>query len=235
VIPALSRLRDDLARYRTYYLKTVFFITLVSTPVIGWFIVCSEDLILLILGPQWLPASNIFSILGMAALVQPLYFTQSWLHISAGRSDRYLKWGLVASCLTVIGFLVGVPYGPIGVASAYAVVSWAIIAPCMWYAGHSAGIRARDIFGAVYKNLLSGIGSIVAAILLIEHTLEMKGAWTNLLCGFLIIGLAYSLLLLSLYRSLAPLRELMSIAKAFTNGSQPADGTLKAVKPFGFD
>jgi PST family polysaccharide transporter len=223
VIPALSRLRDDLAHYRSYYLKTAFLITLVSTPVIGWFIVCSEDLILVMLGPQWLPASDIFSVLGIAALVQPLYFTQGWLHMSAGRSDRYLRWGLVASGLTVLGFLIGVPYGPIGVAASYAVVSWAIIAPCMWYAGHSAGISARDIFGAVYKNLLAGIGSIVAAILLIEHTLELKGAWANLLWGFLIVGLAYCLLLLSLYRSLSPLRELLTIARAFTKGSHTAD------------
>jgi len=149
VIPALSRLHGDRRKYRRYYLRTISLITLLSTPIVAWLIVCSEDLILVMLGAQWLPASDIFSVLGFSALIQPLYFTQGWLHMSSGRSDRYLRWGVVASFLIVVGFLVGLPHGPIGVAAAYAVVTWAIIVPCMWYAGNSAGIRTGDIFGYI--------------------------------------------------------------------------------------
>jgi O-antigen/teichoic acid export membrane protein len=215
VVPALSRLHGDHQKYRRYYLRTISLITLLSTPIVAWLIVCSEDLILVMLGSQWLPASRIFSVLGFSALIQPLYFTQGWLHMSSGRSDRYLRWGVVASFLIVLAFLVGLPHGPIGVAAAYAVVSWAIIVPCMWYAGNSAGIRTGDIFGAVYKNIGAGLGSIVISIGLLEHVLFLEGTWANLLLGLLSISVSYNVLLFAFHRTLSPWSQIVDVVATF--------------------
>jgi PST family polysaccharide transporter len=227
VIPALSRLHGDHPRYRAYYLKAISLITFASTPMIGWFIVCSDELILLMLGAQWLPASEIFAVLGISALIQPLYFTQGWLHISAGRSDRYLRWGLVGSCIIVVGFLVGLPHGPLGVAAAYSVVTWAIVAPGMWYAGNSAGIAGRDIFRAVYKNILAGIAGIACTFFLLEHVFLPTGAWTHLLAGLAVIAVSYNMTILALYRNLNPWREIIQVFVSFSYLSKSADNQTK--------
>jgi O-antigen/teichoic acid export membrane protein len=197
--------------YRAYYLKVISLITLISTPLVCFFIVCSEDLILLILGSQWAPASKIFSVLGVSALIQPLYYTQGWLHISSGRSDRYLGWGLIGTPIIVLGFLVGLPYGPIGVAMGYSAALWAIIFPCMWYAGRSAEIHVSDIFAAVGKNIVAGLGSIASSILLFEHILIFKAAWVNLLLGLGSVCVTYSGFLLVMYRDLSPWRQLADV------------------------
>jgi O-antigen/teichoic acid export membrane protein len=214
-IPALCRLHDDPPKYRAYYLKAIFLITLVSTPLVCFFVTCSDYLILLVLGPQWAPISSIFSVLGFSALIQPLYNTQGWLHISAGRSDRYLRWGLFGSLLIVLGFVAGLPYGPIGVAAAYTVTTWVIIIPCMWYAGHSAGIRARDIFGAVGKNIAAGLCSIASSIFLLQHILSFKSSWENLIAGLSSVCVTYSLFLLVLYGNLSPWRQLVDVVITF--------------------
>jgi O-antigen/teichoic acid export membrane protein len=211
-VPALSRLHGDPTRYKAYYLKTISLITLASTPLVSFFIVCSDDLILLILGAQWVAASDIFLVLGVSALIQPLYFTQGWLHISAGRSDRYLRWGLAGSLVIVLGFVMGLPYGALGVAVAYAITSWVIIFPCMWYAGRSAGIRVGDIFAAVSKNILAGLGSIAISIVLLEHVLLFKASWVNLLVGLCSVCMTYSLFLLLLYRNLTPWHQVVDVA-----------------------
>lgn len=215
VIPALSRLHGDPARYKDYYLKMVSLITFVSTPLVCYFIVCSDALVLIILGPQWAEASKIFSVLGISALIQPLYFTQGWLHISAGRTDRYLRWGFVGSLIIVVGFLVGLPYGAFGVAVAYAVVSWVIIVPCMWYAGGSAGIRIGEIFTAVGKNIASGLGCIALTVILFKQGMFSQDIWTNLLVGLGSICLTYSMFLLIFYRNLKPWRQVIDVAITF--------------------
>lgn len=215
VVPALSMLHCEPSRYRAYYLKTISFITLISTPLVSFFIVCSDDLILLILGSQWATASNIFSVLGISALIQPLYYTQGWLHISAGRSDRYLRWGLVGSLVIVLGFMVGLPYGPLGVAVAYSVTLWAIIVPCMWYAGRSAEIRVSDIFAAVSKNIVAGLCSITCSIVLLKHILIFKATWVNLLVGLCSVCVTYNVFLLVLYRDLSPWHQFADVVVTF--------------------
>jgi PST family polysaccharide transporter len=211
VIPALSRLHCEPSRYKAYYLKTISLLTLVSTPLVCFFVVCSDHLILLILGSQWAKASDIFLALGISGLIQPLYNTQGWLHISAGRSDRYLRWGLVGSLVIVLGFIVGLPYGPHGVAVAYSVTLWAIIVPCMSYAGRSAGIRVSDIFAAIGKNIAAGLGSIASSIYLVEHVLIFKATWINLLAGLSVVCVTYSVFLLVLYRDLSPWHQVADV------------------------
>ena len=218
-IPALSALYGDLPRYQSYYLKTISLITLVSTPLVGFLIVCSDDLILLVLGPQWSAAGKIFAVLGISALIQPLYFTQGWLHVSAGRGDRYLRWGVISSILIVLSFIVGLPYGPVGVAIAYAAVTWAIIVPCMWYAGRSAGIELKFIFNAVSKNIASGLGSIAISYVLLDNYQFFETALGNLIVGFCIIFLTYIVLILLIYRDLSVFHQVFNVARVIFPGS----------------
>jgi PST family polysaccharide transporter len=165
--------------------------------------------------------------LGFSALLQPLYNTQGWLHISAGRSDRYLRWGLVGSLVIVLGFIAGLPYGPIGVAIAYTTAIWVIIVPCMWYAGGSAGIHVIDIFAAVGKSIVAGLGCIICSFVLHEHILIFNDIYISLLVGLFSICITYCLFLLALYRDLSPWRQVSDVVVTFIRPSvrkSPATG-----------
>ena len=226
-IPALSALFDDHTKYQSYYLKLISLITLISTPLVGFCIICSNDLILLVLGPQWSASGKIFSVLGISALIQPLYYTQGWLHISAGRSDRYLRWGLIGSPLIVLAFLIGLPYGPIGVATAYSIVTWLILAPCLWYAGLSAGIKFNKIAEAVGKNISAGVSSIAISFFLLKHVPVFNTTWGNLLIGFCYLTLTYLVFLLLFYRNFDAFRQIIDVARNLFPG--PTRETLDDV------
>ncbi|MGQ9682307.1 MAG: lipopolysaccharide biosynthesis protein [Anaerolineae bacterium] len=170
IVPALSRLQDKPDEHSRLYLQVVAALAFVTMPIAMLMIVTAEDLIWVVLGPRWAEASTIFRYLGLSALVQPIYHTQSWVHTSLGRSKRLLRWGLIGSAAIVTSFLVGLPFGARGVALAYAVAILVITWPCLWYAFRNTRITMAKLLAAVSlplaaSVLAAGIGlSLVAAL-----------------------------------------------------------------------
>lgn len=217
-IAALSKCREDPERYASYYLKAISVITLVTTPFVSFCIVCSEPLVRVILGAQWIEASRLFAVLGFAGLIQPLYYTQGWLHNSMGRSDRFLRWGLVGSATFVVAFCLGIPYGAFGVALAYAVTTWVILVPCMWYAAASAGIKVGRILWAAGRNVVAGLLSI-ACVQLTLAKLEILENWEMLLAGFALVAFSYFVFVSVIHGGLAPWRQLCSLGTRMLQGN----------------
>jgi len=216
-LPSLSRLNNDPQRYKNYYLKTISLITFITAPLIAFMVVMAEDIILLVLGKQWLEASTIFAVLGISAFIQPLYNTQGWLHISAGQSRRYFRWGLIGSIIIVVSFLLGLPYGAIGVAIAYTIAVYVIIVPCMWYAGNSAGIKVTSVFSAVWKLYISAICAGITC----KHVLGLfviNNNVTKIALALLILLFSYVIYIVVLYGSLLPLNNFFSLFRYIRGG-----------------
>ena len=214
-LPSLSRLNNDPQKYKNYYLKTISLITFITAPLIAFMVVMSEDIILLVLGEQWLDASRIFAVLGISAVIQPLYNTQGWLHISSGHSRRFFRWGLIGSIIIVVSFLLGLPYGVMGVATAYTIGVYAIIVPCMWYAGNSAGIKVTSIFSVVWRNWCAAVFAGAGCYLLLVIINYIENIPIRLAFGFLCLIIVYVLSIVALNRSFAPLFQFMSLLKDF--------------------
>src|SRR5690606_11395460 len=85
MLPILSRLHDEDARFRRSYLTALRAILILSTPGIAVAGATSDRLVPLLLGEQWAQAAPIFLWLSLAALVQPLSNTTGWLFIARGR------------------------------------------------------------------------------------------------------------------------------------------------------
>lgn len=148
-IPALSRLQDNPARHRNYYLKSIRAIAYVTMPLILLGAVLADELIPILLGHQWLECAKVFRILALAAVFQPVLTTVGWLYVSLGRARAMAKWGLFSFALTVPSFVIGLPWGIQGVATCYAIATWLLIYPEIHFATKSSAIRPRHVFGAV--------------------------------------------------------------------------------------
>jgi PST family polysaccharide transporter len=122
MLPVLSRLREEPDRYRKAYLASFQAILLATAPAAAVAVAASDQLVLLLLGPQWSAASPIFFWLSLIVIYQPAASSLGWLFISSGRSRAYAGWGIFFSLVTVAAFVIGLPGGPIGVARAYFVV-----------------------------------------------------------------------------------------------------------------
>lgn len=148
MVPALSRLTDEPGRYRSAYLRVMPLILLVALPGVAFATAMSDILIPFVLGEQWRESSAIFLALGFAGLLQPLNNPAGWLFISQGRSGDFMRWGIVTAVTSVLAFVIGLPYGALGVAIAYAISEY-LRTPFLWlYVGKSGPLQAHHVFRA---------------------------------------------------------------------------------------
>jgi PST family polysaccharide transporter len=157
---ALSRLKDDPSRFKSYFLKGYSLVLALTVPIT---IVCTlfaDDIIMVLLGPKWKDATSIFRLLAPTILIFALINPLGWLLYSLGLVERGLKIALVFSPLIIGGYVIGLPYGPKGVAIAYSAVMMLWVIPHIAWCVHGTVISFRDILLVVSQPLAS---SIVAA------------------------------------------------------------------------
>ncbi len=149
LIPLLSRLKTDSESYRGIILSSIEQISLLVWPGIICAIVYVDDLVPLFLGKNWEGVEMIFLPLAVAAMLQSINTAGNWVFISLGRSTDYGKWGIFVATTSVASFVIGLPYGASGVATAYA-ISEVIRTPLLWaYATSKGPIKWQDVMGTL--------------------------------------------------------------------------------------
>jgi PST family polysaccharide transporter len=147
-IPLLSRLADAPDRYRSAYGRVLQRVLTVTTPLGALLLGVPDGVLHVFLGPDWGPAAPIVSAFGLLLFTQPIGNSTGWLFISQGRTREMFRWGLMGSALSVASFVAGIPWGPVGIAVAYAVSGVLVRLPTVgWYVTRSGPVRARDLAG----------------------------------------------------------------------------------------
>ncbi len=150
-VASLSRLQGDPERYRRFYCQAVMLLAFVTTPIFVVLAVLSRDIILVVLGSQWLGATSVFTVLAIGQLGQPVAATVGWVNQSLGQADRILRWTLISVPLLMVSLLLALRWGPIGIAIAYAIGVHAMRPLYLWYSLRRSPISPRDWLLAVWR------------------------------------------------------------------------------------
>ncbi|MBB6142857.1 PST family polysaccharide transporter [Silvibacterium bohemicum] len=154
---ALSRVQDDPGRFKSYFLKGYSLVVGMTLPITMACALFADDLILVVLGPKWKDAIPIFRLLAPTIVIFAVINPLGWLLTSLGMVTRGLRIALVFAPVMIAGYVMGLPYGPKGVAFAYSGVMalWAI--PLIAWCVRGTVITLRDILLAVTGPLASAI------------------------------------------------------------------------------
>jgi len=154
LVPTLSRLQSQPERYRRITLKVYDIIAITSFPFSALFLALSHPLTLVVLGPKWENAAPIFAAFTLVALYTPVASVASWLLTSQGRGKDFLTGSLIGSSLTIVSFLIGLRFGPVGVAMSYSAYCLLIALPVLYYiAGRRGPVTTRDLWNRFFKHL----------------------------------------------------------------------------------
>lgn len=154
---ALSRLQGDPIRLKSYFLKGYSLVLAMTLPVAIACLVFANDIILVLLGSKWMAAAPIFRLLAPTMLVFAIANPLAWLVCSLGLVERSLKMGLVIAPIMIVSYIIGLPYGPRGVALAYSTVMLLWVIPVIAWSVHGTVVSFGDIVLAAGQPLASSI------------------------------------------------------------------------------
>jgi len=196
MIPVLSRLTTEPERYRDIFLKTIAQLTLAAWPGIIWALVLDDTLVPFLLGKQWAGTASIFEPLAIAGLLQVLNSSYGCLLISQGRSGELARWATVNAVTCIAAFVIGLPYGPKGVAIAYA-ISECLRTPFLWwYVTRRGPVKLKAMLLTVFPQAVSNIG---AALALMVYAKWVEAERIILLVGGLVLSYAITAIIMSLF------------------------------------
>ena len=216
-VSTLSRLNRDPVQYRRYFLGGLSVLALVGMGVGGDLTLVGQDIVRLVLGPGWEASGRMLAIFGPGIGVMLIYGTHGIIHLSIGTPGRWFKWGIVEITVTGLLFLLGLRWGPAGIAAAWTASFWILIVPAFWYAGRPIHFGFTQVLAAVWKyffaSLLAGCAcfAIIRGIQPMFTVSSSLGAATRILTNSLLFAALYLGGVVLLHRGFAPLRQVAGL------------------------
>ena len=195
-LPLLAKLRGDEIGYTNAFLRLLEAMLVATYPGVLFAFVDSHELIRAALGAKWLGVAPIFSILAVGALIAPISNAMGWLFITQDRTREMRNQGIATTAIAITSFIVGLPWGPQGVAFCY-VATGAAWAPVTWWIATRRGpVSPRTLVRALTP-YLTGVLVTVLALTAATHVLPqgLSGLTASLVLAyavFLAVLLAFS-------------------------------------------
>lgn len=153
---ALSRVREDEPLLRSYFLKAYKIVLTLTVPITVLFALFAEDIVLTLLGPKWTSATTTVRLLTPTLLVFAMINPTGWFLLSIGLIERSVKIALVIAPLVIGGYILGLPYGPEGVALGFSVALVLWVVPHILWSMKGTAVGASDVFKVMIKPCVSG-------------------------------------------------------------------------------
>jgi O-antigen/teichoic acid export membrane protein len=197
-LSGLSRLQNDPPRFRSYFLKGYSLVISMTVPITMFSALFAEDIILVLLGPKWGEAAEIFRFLTPTVLVFAIINPLGWLLSSVGLLGRSLWTSMVIAPIVIVSYLVGLPYGPAGVAFAYSTGMTLWLIPHVLWCLHGTVVSPKDLFVATIRPVLGGLAAAALAWAVLQGIGQFPSPFVRLLFAGGVMMIAYAGILLFL-------------------------------------
>lgn len=235
VLSTLSRLERESVEYRRYFLNGLSILAFVGMGAGAVLTLVGKDMIRLLLGVKWEPAGQIFTFFGPGIGIMLIYNASGLIHLSIGRPDRWFRWVVVEFGVTVLLFILGLRWGPVGIASAWTASFWILIIPAFWYAGRPIRFGITPLLAVIWKYVLASLlaGGVSAVIIGKISPLVVAPGILGAIARIVTIALLFSVLYLGaiiilhggtdpLYRFASLLPDMLPLAK-FRESRSPSE------------
>jgi O-antigen/teichoic acid export membrane protein len=214
LLSTLSRVKEEPERLRSYFLKGYSVLIAATVPIAATCALLADELIAVILGPQWKSAAPIFRLLAPTVLIFSIINPLWPLLVATGQLHRSIKMVLVLAPIVMAGYLLGLPWGAKGVAAGFSIALglWAI--PHIAWAVHNTCVSLKDMLAVISRPVIAAIaasGVTASAMTLIPEgapvLLRLVACVAVLLlvyCGILLLVMNQKTLYLDVLRAMWP-------------------------------
>ena len=223
-VPTLSRLVHEPQRYERYYCKLIGFVAYASLPTVVVLGVAAEATIEIVLGSQWTESAPILQILCIAFFGRAAIESTNWVAISTGNTRRMIAWSLISTPLLCVAFLLGVRWGGIGVAWAYAVGIHSVGAFKFWFFLEDAPVSKMAALRAVQVPVVISVIMLPCICYVRELVLGQPPLVVCLAVGFAAVAF-YGLSLMAWPRAYREVSDLLTNVKMLRQRPDPTEVT----------
>lgn len=148
LFPAFSRMQDDRERLASAWIRASRLVGGVAIPALLGLIVVAPEFTLLVLGERWRAAIPVIQILAGVGMIQSLQTLNSNILQALDRTRTLLRYSGVFFVSHLVAFSIGLQWGIVGVAAAYAVSSAFVEPLYAWLTARALGISVWRFVGA---------------------------------------------------------------------------------------
>jgi len=150
MFPALASIQDDITRVKKVYLRLNRTVALITFPMMIGLFVVADSFIHVVYGAKWQAVIPLLKIFCLVSLEQSIGAGVGLIFNSQGRTDIQFRLSIFSGVVRAIAFIIGLRWGIIGVAIAYAFVEYVIL----WYPGWAIPGRLINLrFSEMLKNV----------------------------------------------------------------------------------
>jgi len=228
VLSTLSRLAPGSLQYRRYFLNGVSILAFVGMGIGAGLTLEGKDFIRLLLGRGWEQSGQIFTFFGPGVGIMLIYGTTGLLHLSIGRADRWFRWVVVEFTVTGLLFLIGLPWGAVGIAVAWTASFWILAIPAFWYAGKPINLGIAPVVAAVWRYVLAsllaacGAAAILRGIASLDLASGALGAVVRIVTISTLFLALYIGAVVLLHGGVAPLRGFAGLLRDMIPWGRPS-------------
>jgi lipopolysaccharide exporter len=211
LFPALSKIQEDDARFRQAYLRAIGVIATLTFPLMFGLLATADLLVSTCFGAKWAPMAPIVRILAPVGMIQSITTTTGMIFTAKGRTDIQFRWALIETIVVLPAFVIGLRWGTIGVASAYAITQSLLCYPVLAIASGIIELRVAELLRTLWPVMKKTI-LMFALVLLTRLGLPLLGVERPWPIFATTVAVGVSTYLLLLLRSRSPaLRDALGL------------------------
>jgi O-antigen/teichoic acid export membrane protein len=147
--PAFARMQDEPDRLAEAWIRAVRLLGTISIPALCGIVIVAHDFVAVVLGPKWAASAQIIQILAWVGIVQSLQSLNTDVLQAIGQPQKVLRFTVVFTGTHFVGFVIGLQWGVLGVATAYAITTTLIEPIYTVMTAHALGTSVWRVLGAV--------------------------------------------------------------------------------------
>jgi len=162
--PAFSRIQDEPERIAATWARVARLIAAVSVPALAGLVVVAPDFVPLVLGEQWRGSVPVVQVLAWVGIVQALQALNMDVLMARDRTATMFRFATVLTTCHLVAFAIGLHWGVVGVATAYAISTTLVEPGLTILASRALGVSPMIYFRAVAGPFQAALGMCAAVL-----------------------------------------------------------------------
>ena len=171
----------------------------------------------ILLGQKWAPAGPLLCIFAVRGIAHVVERTLGWLHVAAGRSDRWMRWGFFSAVFQLLAVFAGIPFGLAGVATAHAIATFCLFVPALVYAGRPVGVGAKDVLRVVGPQTVAALTTVAIGFTVQRLFLDDYSQLTRFVLSVPLCVAVYLTVVVGVFKVTGPLNLAFSLLRDFSS------------------